>query len=122
MEPDAVREELRGLLNDLFELRWTGSDDTEALERVLRERQCLIDRLERIDGSLTVVRQVIAETPDLRDLHVRLVAQDEDLLRRALEVRDRLYEELRRTGEGRRVAQGYRLGLRPSPSIIDRSA
>lgn len=122
MDHDAIRDQVLRLLQDLFELRWEKGEDPAALERLLAERQGIIDQLGQIDGSLAVVRKVIEKSPDLQDLHARIMDQDADLLRRSQERRDQLYDALKKTGEGRRAAQGYRLGLKPSPIMIDRSA
>ncbi len=116
------QDEIRALLRRLAALRPEGEPDPDAFARLVEERQRIIDRLGGNDGTLALVRQIIAGSPELRELHAAVMAADKDLLRAARDLRERLRDELQRAGSGRRATGKYRLGLRPSPALIDRSA
>lgn len=121
VESDSIHDEVRELLQELHALRWEEDREVESFARLLEERQGIIDRFEQIDGSLALVRATIARSPELTALHADIMAQESDLHEQAQALRGELHEALRKTGEGRRATKGYRLGIRPSPAMIDRS-
>ncbi len=121
MEGDSIHDLIRERLQELLKLRLNDDQDVDSFARLLDERQRIIDQLGQIDGSLALLRETIAGSPELQDLHSQIMESESDLQKKAQSLFGELHEALRKTGEGRRATKGYRIGIKPSPAMIDRS-
>lgn len=121
-EERTICERVEAELRDLVALVPEPDMDADALAALVADRQRIIDRIAAIDGSLAVLRSAIDGSEAAR----ALLAEASDLDRRINDAlvaeRDRLRGAIEKTQKGRKAAQGYRLGIKRSPIIVDSSA
>ena len=109
-----VAAQLADLLRRYAQLEVPREFDETALASLVRRRQDIIEQIERLDGDQKVLRQVIADSPGVKELLQKIAELDRTLLDRAVEQRDALHAALAKTAQGRQATQGSRLNLSQS--------
>jgi ATPase subunit of ABC transporter with duplicated ATPase domains len=113
--------QLADLLRRYAQLELPHEFDEAALASLVQQRQEIIEQIEQLDGEQTVLRQVIAKSPDVRELLEKIAELDRNLLDRAVERRDALQAALAKTAKGRQATQGYRMNLPQSSAFINKN-
>lgn len=113
-------ETIKNLLQAYLALKPQEPLEPEDLANLLAQRQEIIDQIDEIDETLALVKECIAESPELKDLLTQIADLDKRLLDNALTYKEQLRASLGHTNHGRRAARGYRLRIPNNPAIIDK--
>lgn len=116
-----IRARLTALLRAYAQLELGPEFDEAALSQLLHQRQEIIEQIEQLDREQEVLRQAIAESPELQELLQRIGELDRRLLERAVAHRDALHQALAKAAKGRQATRGYRLNLPHQPAFINKN-
>lgn len=116
----ATHAQVGELLSRYKGLKLESAVSVDGLAGLIEERQKVIDQLSQIDESLAVLRQTIADDPELQELLAQIMEADRDLMEQARVAHDQLRAALAKTNKGRQATSGYRLHIPRSPAIIDK--